>query len=70
MPAPLEASLPPDLDIPDGYVITWAAIDPATGADVAGVKVTRVSMFGTMLGQGSGGNVDFGPFMLVPGTGA
>lgn len=71
MPQPLKAALPSDLDLPDGYVVTWSAIDPTTGADVAGVKVTSVSIFGTILGSGDGGGGNlFGPFMLVPGPGA
>ncbi len=70
MSKPLTASLAPELDLPDGYVVTWAAIDPTTGADVAGVKVTDVSIFGTMLGTGSDGGGPLGPFMLVPGPGA
>lgn len=64
------AGMPEDLDLPDGYVLTWAALDPTTGADVAGVTVTDVSIFGTMLGSGGGGGVDLGPFMLVPGPSA
>lgn len=61
-----------DLDLPDGYMVEWSAIDPTTGADVAGVKVTGVSIFGTLLGDGFGGGAAFnvGPYMLVPGPGA
>ena len=70
MPAPLIAPIPPIMDLPDGYIVTWAAIDPTTGADVAGVVVSGVSLFGTKLGQGGGGTSDLGPFMLVPGPGA
>jgi hypothetical protein len=71
MAAPLEGPIPQLLDLPDGYVVTWAAIDPTTGADVAGVKVTGVSLFGTILGTGTGaGSGSLGPFMLVPGPGA
>ena len=70
MPQTLTAALPADLDLPDGYIVTWAAIDPTTGADVAGVVVSGVSLFGTKLGQGGGGTSDLGPFMLVPGPGA
>jgi hypothetical protein len=63
--------MPPVLDLPDGYVVTWSAIDPATGADIAGVKVTNVSLFGTLLSTASGGGGEpVGPFMLVPGPGA
>lgn len=60
--------MPEDLDLPDGYVVTWAAIDPTTGADVAGVTVSGVSIFGTMIGAGFSGNgATVGPYMLVPG---
>ena len=70
MSAPLTGPIPADLDLPDGYVVTWAAVDPTTGADVAGVVVSNVSIFGTRLGTGDSGTVNLGPFMLVPGPGA
>ena len=68
----LNIGMPDSLDLPDGYIVQWAAIDPTTGADVAGVKVSNVSIFGTMLGTGTGGNggAPVGPYMLVPGPGA
>lgn len=71
MAQPLKAGMPPDLDLPDGYVVTWAAIDATTGADVSGVVVQDASIFGTALGAGfdQGGLVS-GPFMLVPGPSA
>lgn len=50
----LEAGIPPKLDLPDGYKITWAALDPASGADVGGVVVSGVSIFGRTLGVGGG----------------
>lgn len=66
----LDAPMPPDLDLPDGYVVRWAAIDPNTGAAVAGVVVKNVSIFGTLLGGATTGTTDLGPLMLVPGPGA
>ena len=60
----------PELDLPDGYRVVFAAVDPATGAAVSGVTVTDVSIFGTILGTGSGTETVLGPFMLVPGPGA
>jgi hypothetical protein len=67
----IKASLPSDLDLPDGYIVRWAAVDPATGAAVTGVKVSNVSLFGTALGTGDGsGGTITGPFMLVPGPAA
>ncbi len=56
------AAMPEDLDLPDGYRLVWAAIDPTTGADVAGVTVHDVSIFGTHLdagGTGGGGSETF-----------
>lgn len=70
MAQPIEASMPQLLDLPDGYIIQWAAIDPTTGADVAGVKVKNVSLFGTLLGTGTVAVDTLGPMMLVPGPGA
>lgn len=68
MAVALTASMPQLMDLPDGYIVQWAAIDPTTGADVTGVIVQNVSIFGTLLG-GTGGE-SVGPFMLVPGPGA
>lgn len=70
MPQPLIAPMPPDLDLPDGYVVQWAAISPTDGSTVAGVKIKNVSIFGTMIGAGGSTSVPIGPFMLVPGPGA
>ena len=60
-----------DLDLPDGYTLQWCAID-ANGANVANVRVSNVSLFGTMLGAagtagGASGGELVGPYMLVPG---
>ena len=68
MPEALKASMPQLMDLADGYVVQWAAIDPTTGADVTGVIVQNVSIFGTLLGGDAAGPL--GPFMLVPGPGA
>lgn len=66
----LIAAMPPDLDLPDGYVVEWSAID-ATGADVSGVVVTGISIFGTNLSGGAGGfQPPVGGWFLVPGPGA
>lgn len=66
----LTASMPQLLDLPDGYIVRWAAISPADGSAVAGVVVKNVSIFGTYLGGGGGGTTALGPLMLVPGPGA
>lgn len=70
MSAPLAAAFETDMDLPDGYVIEWDAID-GSGNPVAGVVINSVSIFGTDLSGGvGGGELDVGPFMLVPGPGA
>lgn len=72
MAKPYNGPLPENLLIGDGYTVEFAAIDPVTGAAVAGVKVSNVNI--TADDQGStdsgGGGAVVGPFMLVPGPGA
>ena len=66
----VDAVLPQDLDLPDGYVVQWTAID-ATGALVAGVVVNNVSLFGTHLPDATidGGGTP-SDWFLVPGPGS
>lgn len=66
--APIMAPMPADLDLPDGYIVRFSARDATTNAEVSGVVVSNVSIFGTALGALDGGI--FGPFKLVPGPGA
>ena len=70
MSQPLEADFPPILDLPDGYVLQWNAVDATTGANVANVIVKNVSIFGTDLSGAGEGTIGLGPFVLVPGPGA
>jgi hypothetical protein len=49
MPVPLKAELPPDCVLSAGYVIRITALDPTTGAAVAGVQLSDVSFFVTDL---------------------
>ena len=65
---PLIAGLPPDLELPDGYIVRFNALDPTNGALITGVVVESVSIFGTNLGVAE--SATFGPFKLVPGPGA
>ena len=69
MPAPLDAGMPPDTVIGDGYTVRFTALDPTTGAVVSGVVVSEANVTGEDL-SGGGGASDLGPFMLVPGPGA
>lgn len=45
MAKPAAAALPPDLNLPAGYVIRVNAVDPTTGAQVTGVTVTELSLY-------------------------
>ena len=70
MAVPVAVAMPPDLDLPDGYQVVFAAVDPTTGNAVANVTVTAVSIFGTILGSAGTVDLTLGPFMLVPGPGS
>lgn len=67
MPQPLIVALPPDTILGDGCIIRVAALDPSTGNIVTGVNISNVSL---EVDQITGGSLDSGPFMLVPGPGA
>lgn len=41
----LTAGFPPDLTISSGYVVRFRAVDPTSGADVAGVTITNAAMY-------------------------
>lgn len=71
----LTASIARDLVIGDGYRVRFAAVDPTTGADVSGVKVTNVNIDGDTRGTSApqppdGFQLEAGPYMLVGGPGA
>jgi hypothetical protein len=55
---PLTVALPPNLVMTDGWVVTIAAVDATTGADVTGVTITEAliqvdNIAGTALGSGA-----------------
>jgi hypothetical protein len=52
MAQPLIVSLPPGLVLSGGYTISVDALDPSTGATVAGVKVSHVTLEVDLLSQG------------------
>ena len=66
----LEGSLPPDLDIGDGYTLRVAAHSPVTGQPMAGVTIGTVVFTVDYVGPSSPEDLSSGPFMLVPGPGA
>lgn len=65
MSLPLKTGFPDGLTLSPGYIIRFRATDPTTGADVTGVKVSNVSIFGDT--DDPSAFDDAGPFMWVPG---
>lgn len=70
MAAPMQAAIPPGLDLTDGYVLEFTALDPTTGAVDTSVIVSTASLLVDNLGGGDLQGLEVGPFMLVPGPGA
>ncbi len=67
MSLPVKTGFPDNMDLADGYVIRFTAVDASTGAVVTAVKVSAASILCTTT---AATGLDFGPFMLVPGPGA
>jgi hypothetical protein len=66
MAQPLTVALPPGLELWGDCVIRVTALDAATGDEVAGVTVSDVTL---EVDQTGGGDLAYGPFMLVTGPG-
>lgn len=64
MAQPLIVTLPPNLDLWPGCIIRVTAVDPTTGATVAGVTVSNISIEGV---SDTESRLEYGPFMLVTG---
>jgi hypothetical protein len=69
MAAPTLASMPPDTELDNGCQVIFEALDPSSGATVAGVAFTAGVIYVDVT-QGSEHQLLSGPFMLVPGPGA
>lgn len=63
--------MPPNLDLGSGYTVRVTALDPTTGATVAGVNITTTVLTAdsASMNAGSGGG-GAGEWMLVPGINA
>jgi hypothetical protein len=68
MPQILDVSMPQDLDLTGGWALRVTAVD-ATGALVAGVKVSALSIVADAP-LGAVEELAVGPYMLVPGPDA
>lgn len=65
MSLPVKTGLPDGMEIAGGYTLQWRAADPTTGADVAGVVISAVSVYGTPLTPAAARET--GPYELIPG---
>ena len=71
MPVPLDAPLPPNLDLGPGFTLRVTALSTADGTVVSGVKVTNLGVeLNDLDGTIDTGGLAVGPFLLVPGPGA
>lgn len=71
MAVPLDASLPPGLDLGPGFTLRVTALSATDGSVVSGVNVSNFSV----LLDDAGGTINLGtlvtgPYLLVPGPGA
>lgn len=66
MAQPLIVPLPPGLELWGDCVVRVTALDPTTGAEVAGVQVSNVTLEVDTL---AASELESGPFMLVTGPG-
>lgn len=67
MSKPLDVSMPPDLDLDQGYSLRVTALDPNTGSLVTGVKVGQVVL--TVVNV-QAGPIEAGSFRLLAGPSA
>jgi hypothetical protein len=63
---PMKTGLPPDCVLSAGYIVRLAAINPTTGAAVAGVQLSDVSFFVTDLISAPGSGDQAPMPLLVP----
>ena len=66
----VNASMPPNLDLTHQYTISFAALDPASGAPVSGVVISNAQIHCDNIGTLPNEQLAVGPFMLVPGPNA
>ena len=67
MSKPVKTGFPDDVRAGGDWTIRFAALDPTTGADVAGVVVSLVNIGGDDFGTGPADGPHFAPFQLVSG---
>lgn len=53
----ITASMPQTMDLDASYTLQWAALDPNTGEDVAGVTISNASMLVSQVSPGTGADL-------------
>ena len=67
----IDAPLPEELQIGEGYAIRVTAVDPTTGGLVSGVTVGTTVLTAEVVAEAAGGGGgDLGEWVLIPGIGA
>lgn len=67
MAAPQVAGLPPGLNLGDGYVVRFGAVDPTTGNTVANVTISSATLQVITLTGAPPASIAGGPFLFVGG---
>lgn len=62
--------MPANLDLGPGFTLRVTALSTTDGSVVSGVNVSNFAVLVNDDGTGGIGNLEVGPFMLVPGPGA
>lgn len=63
----INAGMPDGIDVDETYTIRFAALDPLSGAPVAGVTISLAQIHAASVGQAAGTQLNAGPFIYVPG---
>lgn len=70
MATPLNAPMPPNLDLGPGYTLRVTALAVSDGSVVSAVNVSNFSVLATDVVGDGGASLEVGPYMLVPGPGS
>ena len=70
MAVPLDAALPPNLDLGPGFTLRVTALATSDGSVVTGVKVSNLSILSVDVAGDGGQGLVYGDWYLVPGPGA
>lgn len=70
MAVPLNAAMPPNLDLGPGFTLRVTALSTVDGSVVSGVNVSNFSVIVGGAGDTGTGQLAYGPYLLVPGPNA